>query len=100
MRRSSHLSKPGRCAAVLAGLLGLAAQPLAAAAEGTVDDRAALMTPDQRARVGEHHGYLLQDYDIDYRVVTAKDPSPSPSDQKPWQRFMIRRPASISSLPA
>jgi uncharacterized protein len=58
---------------VLAGLLGLAAQPLAAAAEGTVDDRAALMTPDQRARVGEHHGYLLQDYDIDYRVVTAKD---------------------------
>jgi uncharacterized protein len=38
-----------------------------------VDDGAALMSRDQRARVAEHHGYLLQDFDIDYRVVTARD---------------------------
>jgi uncharacterized protein len=52
---------------VLAGLCG------PAAAGSAVDDGAALMSRDQRARVAEHHGYLLQDFDIDYRVVTARD---------------------------
>jgi len=37
---------------------------------GLVDDAAKLMTPAQRASVGEYHDYLLKDHDIDYRVAT------------------------------
>ena len=70
MRRSSSSIRAGWLILVLAGLLGLAAQ--AAQAEA-VDDGASLMSQDQRAQIAEHHGYLLQDYDIDYRVVTAED---------------------------
>lgn len=73
MRRSLRSIRPGGLALLLASVLGLAAQVAHAAADGAVDDGAALMTADQRARVGEQHGYLLQDYDIDYRVVTAND---------------------------
>ncbi|MEE9255529.1 MAG: TPM domain-containing protein [Pseudomonadales bacterium] len=36
-----------------------------------VQDNAALMSPEEQSRLGEHHALLLQDYDIDYRVVTA-----------------------------
>ena len=77
MRRSSRSIRHAIAVVALAGLLRLAL--LAAygtgdgAAEDIVDDRAELMSSDQRARVTEHHGYLLKDYDIDYRLVTAGD---------------------------
>lgn len=35
-------------------------------------DEARLMTPIQRKFLGTFHGYLLDDFDIDYRVVTVK----------------------------
>ena len=70
MRRSSSSIRAGWLILVLVSLFGSAAQ---AAAGGSVSDGAALMSQDQRARIAEHHGYLLQDYDIDYRVVTAED---------------------------
>jgi uncharacterized protein len=38
-----------------------------------VDDDAGLMDEAQRARVAEYHGFLLEDHDIDYRVVTLED---------------------------
>ncbi|GAG07343.1 unnamed protein product, partial [marine sediment metagenome] len=38
-----------------------------------VDDAAGLMDEEQRARVAEYHGFLLEDHDIDYRVVTLED---------------------------
>lgn len=37
-----------------------------------VGDDAGLMSRTQRARVAEHHAYLLSDHDMDYRVVTAR----------------------------
>lgn len=38
-----------------------------------VQDSAALMTPGQRAFIARFHGFLIDDHDIDYRVVTASD---------------------------
>ncbi len=73
MRRSSSSIETGVLIAVLASLIGPAAQVVQSAADESVSDGAALMSHDQRARIAAHHGYLLQDYDIDYRVVTAKD---------------------------
>lgn len=73
MRRSSRSIRTGVRIVVLAGLFGLAGQAALAAFAEAVSDGAALMSRDQRARIAEHHGYLLQDYDIDYRVVTAED---------------------------
>ncbi|HEX9767804.1 MAG TPA: TPM domain-containing protein [Kiloniellales bacterium] len=58
---------------VLAGLFALFAPAGEPAAAAAVDDGAALMSEDQRARVAEYHGYLFKDHDIDYRVVTAED---------------------------
>lgn len=72
MRQSLHSTRLRKCALIVAGLLSLAYQE-ASAVEGAVDDSAALMSPSQRARIADHHGYLLQDYDIDYRVVTARE---------------------------
>lgn len=40
-----------------------------------VYDEAGLMTPIQREFLGTFHGFLLDDYDIDYRVVTVKGAS-------------------------
>lgn len=36
-----------------------------------VDDGLGLFTPEQRARISEHHAFLRQDHGIDYRVVTT-----------------------------
>lgn len=36
-----------------------------------VDDSLGLFTPDQLARISDHHAFLLQDHGIDYRVVTG-----------------------------
>ena len=38
-----------------------------------VIDRAELLDAEQRMRIATFHGLLLQDYDIDYRLVTAAD---------------------------
>jgi uncharacterized membrane protein YgcG len=35
-----------------------------------VDDDLGLFTPEQSARITDHHAFLLQDHGIDYRVVT------------------------------
>jgi uncharacterized protein len=73
--RTAHLI-PGLVLGLALGLMVALAGPgglAAAAAVGAVDDGAALMSEEQRARVAEHHGYLLQDHDIDYRVITARD---------------------------
>lgn len=70
MRRSSSSIRAGGLILVLVSLFGPAAQTLA---DESVSDGAALMSQDQRDRIAEHHGYLLQDYDIDYRIVTAED---------------------------
>jgi uncharacterized protein len=43
----------------------------AQAAEPLVEDGAGLMAPAEREALAEYHGYLIQDHDIDYRVVTA-----------------------------
>jgi uncharacterized protein len=37
-----------------------------------VADKAELMSGEQRQRVAAHHGFLLTDHGIDYRVVTAR----------------------------
>jgi len=75
VRRNWRSIRPGGLALVLAALFALVA---GATATGTlageaVSDGAALMSAEQRGRIAEHHGYLLQDYDIDYRLVTAED---------------------------
>ena len=79
MRRSSRSIRP-----LAAGLVGLVALSVlgalaiwmgkdAFAPKGeSVSDGAALMSVDQRDEIAAHHGYLLLDYDIDYRVVTAE----------------------------
>lgn len=38
-----------------------------------VEDDAGLLSGEQRDRIALHHAYLLQDFDIDYRVITAAD---------------------------
>jgi uncharacterized protein len=38
-----------------------------------VSDAAGLMDREQRRHLTEYHGFLLQDHDIDYRVVTVED---------------------------
>ncbi len=38
-----------------------------------VVDEAALLTPSQEARLSEYHRFLLQDHDIDYRVVLTRN---------------------------
>jgi uncharacterized protein len=68
----------GLALAAAAGLAVWAAWPLwaawadRAAGGAAVDDGAALMSREQRARIAEYHGYLLQDHDIDYRLATAE----------------------------
>ena len=37
-----------------------------------VDDGARLLSEEGRARIAEYHAYLLEDHDIDYRVITRK----------------------------
>ena len=43
------------------------------APRSTVDDRAGLLAPAERAQIETFHGLLLADHDIDYHVVTAVD---------------------------
>lgn len=60
---------------VLGGLVGYTASGLILS-ENTpalVADEAALMTEEQRAFLAEYHGFLVDDHDIDYRVVTARE---------------------------
>ena len=38
-----------------------------------VDDRAGLLTSEQRDNVALHHAFLLSDFDIDYRLVTVRN---------------------------
>ncbi len=61
--------------AVAAGLLGFALHAWIEASDSLplVMDDAALMSQAERARVAEYHAYLLDDYDIDYRVVSARN---------------------------
>ncbi len=73
MRRSSLSIRLGLAIAILTGLAVPAMLVIRNAVIESVGDEAGLMSPEQRAEVAEHHGYLLQDYDIDYRVVTAED---------------------------
>jgi uncharacterized protein len=55
----------------LALLACLAAQA-ALAAPALVDDQADLLSGEQRDRIALHHSYLLQDFDVDYRLVTVR----------------------------
>ena len=45
----------------------------AAADPRLVDDQAGLLSQEQRDRISLHHGYLLADHGIDYRLVTVSD---------------------------
>jgi uncharacterized protein len=40
-----------------------------------VDDRAALMSPEQSGWIGQYHQKLLEEFDIDYRVLTVSGTS-------------------------
>jgi len=52
---------------------GLIALGLAACGDAEfVDDGARLLSEEGRARIAEYHAYLLEDHDIDYRVITRK----------------------------
>jgi uncharacterized protein len=62
-----------RSTRLLLGLLLALCVRSAAAEPVLVDDRAALLTKEQRGRIELHHSYLLQDHDIDYRLVTTRD---------------------------
>jgi uncharacterized membrane protein YgcG len=73
MRRSSRSIRAGILFAVLVAPIGPSTAAAGALASESVRDGAALMSQDQSAEIAEHHGYLLQDYDIDYRVLTAAD---------------------------
>lgn len=73
MRRSSRSIRAGMLFAVLVAPIGPSTAAAGALASESVRDGAALMSQDQSAEIAEHHGYLLQDYDIDYRVLTAAD---------------------------
>lgn len=44
-----------------------------AAASILVEDQAALLTNEQSDRIAVQHGYLLKDFDIDYRVITVRN---------------------------
>lgn len=57
---------------LLAGYLLLAAGA-AIAALVLVDDRANLLTDKERDRIAVYHSYLLEDFDIDYRVITVRE---------------------------
>ena len=41
--------------------------------DALVDDQAGLFTAEQSGKLVRHHRYLLQDHDIDYRVLTVND---------------------------
>ena len=43
-----------------------------AAEDDLVADKAGLMSDEQRQRMAEHHGFLLTDHGVDYRVVTDR----------------------------
>jgi uncharacterized protein len=60
---------------VALGIAAALALPLSGQKTGAVlvDDAAGLMDEEQRARVAEYHGFLLEDHEIDYRVVTLED---------------------------
>ena len=57
---------------LLAALVAACGQPPA----GWVDDRAALLDADDRARIETFHRLLLEDHGIDYRVVTVNETGP------------------------
>jgi uncharacterized protein len=73
MRRSLPSSE--RIRRVLSGLLIAVALPLFGCDSdpGLVNDGAGLMDEAQREHLAEYHGFLLEDHDIDYRVVTVED---------------------------
>ena len=81
MPRSSPSTEQARrfvAGLVIVVALGIAAAlalPLPGQKTDTVlvDDAAGLMDEEQRAHVAEYHGFLLEDHDIDYRVVTLED---------------------------
>jgi uncharacterized protein len=54
-------------------LLALAWSQFAVADQPLVDDEAGLLSDDQRDEIALHHGFLLADFDIDYRLVTVRD---------------------------
>jgi uncharacterized protein len=57
---------------LLASLLCFIVSTAATAAAVLVDDQAALLTKEERERIALQHGYLLKDFDIDYRLITTR----------------------------
>jgi len=58
-------------AVLLLGALAWAWPQFAGADLQLVEDDAGLLSVEQRDTIALHHAYLLQDFDIDYRVITA-----------------------------
>ncbi|HUF45644.1 MAG TPA: TPM domain-containing protein [Aestuariivirgaceae bacterium] len=67
LRNSSSIRLP------IVALLLWAWVQSAAADPRLVDDQAGLLSGQQRDRIALHHGYLLTDFDIDYRLITVSD---------------------------
>jgi uncharacterized protein len=59
-------------AALLAGLAAASSACTFAEEKVLVADKAELMSAEQRQRMAEHHGFLLSDHGIDYRVITDR----------------------------
>ena len=76
MRPSSTSNKwfgVAACAVVVVAIIALLVRALSEPQDHTslVQDSAGLMTTEERDHLATYHGFLIDDYDIDYRVITS-----------------------------